>query len=143
LNKNVIYTIGMDRALPDDVAKLAEHLDAFVLDIYFPDFRIPDWDLRFLEKLLKGRYQHMIELGEVIATEGHEPVIYDPKVGYPKAQQILDHQNIILLCRCWGHVGCHRAQVAANLCEMGGTCIIHLTGRFNCDMKVLRYNEGK
>ena len=106
----MIYTIGYVGRKPEELKKLAEELDAIVLDIRFsPLSRIPHWNGEALSKLLRLRYRHVPSLGNLNYKNGGPIMIADYRLG--RETIIQQSRNVILMCVCKSLGLCHRRVV--------------------------------
>ena len=111
-----VYTAGYQGRTPDELQRIAERLDATVIDIRFAPFsRNPVWARDGLRNVLGNRYRHVHDLGNRNYRDTSLPIeILNLESG---AQQIQNdrRQSVILLCVCKHFHTCHRKVVVDSL----------------------------
>jgi len=115
----IVFTLGYTGRSPEEVVQLLESKGAVLFDIRFSansrNFR---FNKGYLTSLLKERYQHVKQLGNVNYKGG--PIeIEDYQAG--RAMIAASPSPVILMCVCKDPRECHRTAVAARLRADGFT----------------------
>lgn len=111
----------------DAIAKKAEDLDGYVLDIrYMANSRVPVWRKGSFAKALKERYIHVQSLGNE-NYKGGPMKLHNFDNGLEYVRKILPFNNVMLMCACNDVRLCHRRVVAKKLSESIGVGHQHLT----------------
>jgi len=119
--KLAIYTTGYIGQKPEALREIAKRLDARVLDIRLsPNSRAPQWRKPSLEVLLRKRYLHVRELGN-LNYKGGDVRLADLSTGLDivNDQLTAGFSAAILLCSCSSYDDCHRGDVATVLLDQG------------------------
>ena len=104
----MIYTLGYSGLSADYVLRLAEELQATVVDIRLsPRSRRPEFNQGRLARLLGSRYVHIAELGNANYKNGGPIRILDLEAGLGLIETRLPG-NLILMCACRDYTQCHR-----------------------------------
>lgn len=122
-----IYLAGYSTRKPEVLKRLAEHLNAVVVDIRLnPVSRVPHWNRRELMRLLGDRYWHLPQLGNVNYKSGGTILIRDLDLGI---HHLLDHRHdtFLLLCACVDLPLCHRKVVGEHLSTVHGLPVREVT----------------
>lgn len=108
----MIYTTGYHGHTPDDLRRLAENLNATVVDIRLsPYSRIPGYNQKDLIALLRTSYMWIDEFGNLNYNKDGEPIkVKDMTTGTNRLIQ-RGQRNYILLCGCENPETCHRTVV--------------------------------
>ncbi len=105
-----VYTTGYAGKRPADLRRLAEALDAIVVDIRInPISRMPGWGGKQLASHLGDRYRQVPALGNELYRAGGFRIA-DLERGM--AEVLALGRNVILLCVCIEYQLCHRRLVA-------------------------------
>ena len=111
------FLAGYTSRKPQQLARLAEALDAVVIDSRFsPMSRVPYWTQRALQSVLGQRYRHVKEFGNVTYKTHGVITLADPAAG---TRAIGDIDRVIILCACKDGATCHRRQVGEYLTAHG------------------------
>lgn len=116
-----IYLAGYTGRKPDQLKKVAEHLNLTVVDIRLsPRSRVSYWSKQSLQLLLGNRYVWIKELGN-LNYKGGPIQISDIGNGTDRAVGIcsLFKTDMLLLCACEHGFSCHRSVVGAEFARQG------------------------
>lgn len=136
LSKQKIYTFGYSGRQPQELAAIANFLNALVVDVrYSPFSRNAVWNKKELVALLDKRYRHVKALGNVNYKGG--PIkLLDPEKGIEEVRLLLAESPIILICVCKSVHWCHRKVAAELLGEATGAEIVHLPPDYTAESGV-------
>lgn len=116
----LLRTFGYQGLQPGQIARLAEDMDALVVDTRFRAFsRAPQWSRSAFQALLGARYRHMPAFGNAnFQTPGMENVrLANPEAGaqllleQAQAEGWADDKVVLLMCTCAEAERCHRSVV--------------------------------
>lgn len=110
--ETTLYDLGYnDLKKADDLAKLAQALNAVVADVrYMPHTRNPEFSQTHLIELLGKDYVHIRELGNE-NYRGDGIHLVDVDKGMMLLHSLLSKKSVILICACWDRPHCHRLGV--------------------------------
>lgn len=110
----VLYDLGYnDLKKAVELAQIANHLDAVIVDIRFqPHTRNPEFSLAHLQEVLNDRYVHIGELGNKNYKGEGEIQLVNAEAGISKVHSLLTEKSVILICACWKRSDCHRLVVS-------------------------------
>jgi hypothetical protein len=110
----IIYVTGYSRHSLADLAAIAEHLDAYVVDVrWTPWSRRPEWQQQAMGRALRSRYVHIKTWGN--PNHGTDrPIIIDDFWGGWEIVKSLA-KPVILLCWCPVFSECHRSHLAERI----------------------------
>ena len=112
-----IYGLGYSGRKLDDLVRLADELDALVVDVRFsPRSRNPEWSKKSLTSALGSSYHHLNDFGNRdFKGDGIDIVNYERG----KAWLETTRKNIILMCVCKNPTTCHRSTLLKRLADDG------------------------
>lgn len=123
-----IYLAGYSGKTPEALKRVAERLDAVVVDVRIsPLSRVPHWNGVALRELLgKYGYWHLPEFGNRNYKNGGRIAIANIDLG---TEKLLNHQHdaFLLLCACIDPFVCHRSTVGQHLALMYGLQVREVT----------------
>ena len=126
--EKLIFTFGYSGASLAQLKWLSERFEATVVDTrYSTSTRRVDFSAQRLEAVLKERYVHIPEFGNVNYKNGGPVKLADPKLGISRISGILSSGSVILLCVCASWEECHRSDVAQLLASEFALPVKHLT----------------
>ena len=110
----MIYTTGYAGRRLADLVTIAEQLDALVCDIrYSPVSRMPEWNCASMFRVLRSRYYHLRDWGNINAKTDKPVVLVEDARGLLRVVQFTrKYPNVILICGCGEYSKCHRAVCA-------------------------------
>lgn len=117
--KHIIYATGYQGKKPQVIKKMADDLDAVVVDIrYSPMSRNPEWRKSNLQALLGSKYVHCQSFGNSAYKTGGIEIL-----NYSAGKAMLETIDapVILLCACSDAHTCHRTTVLEMLKQDGYT----------------------
>lgn len=110
-----IYTIGYSTTTPQELKKLVEDTDSYLVDTRLvPYSKQPIWRKDALKELVgKDRYAWLGKwLGNLNYKNGGNIWIADMQTGLNILERGLKLKNVILLCGCKNVAKCHRLILA-------------------------------
>ena len=112
-----IFSIGYAGKTPAEILRLAEALDADIIDVRLnPRSRHHRWNNSSLQISLAGRYQHWKCFGNLLYKEGGMKIA-DHIVGIDTLHRMT--RAVILMCGCAEFSTCHRAELVRLLMLSG------------------------
>ncbi len=114
----IVYGIGYSGRTMDDIRRIIEDLDAYLVDIRFaPYSRSPDFRKQALERTLGTRYVYLRALGNRNYRGSGPADLVDYAAGR-MALAMLD-KPALLMCMCKDPATCHRTVVLQKLAHDG------------------------
>lgn len=118
-----ILTTGYAGRTASEMNGLAIINEGVVVDVRLKAFSYnPEFSKRHLKEALQDRYVHAPALGNLNYRQPENGVqIADMEAGIRqiRALEAAGHKTAILMCACKSGKRCHRAQIAAQLRELG------------------------
>ena len=115
--KAKFFTTGFTDLGVADLKPLLANLDAVLVDIRMsPYSKSVQWNREYLKILLKGKYQHLAQLGN--RHSENEPIAIQHLALGTKIL-VSFGMNAVLLCECAGTQSCHRLIIAQELRRQG------------------------
>ena len=115
-----IYTFGyqgQNQALLSDALK---EINGVLVDVRLAArSRVPAWNKSHLHELLKDRYVHIRNLGNLNYKNDGPVEIVDLETGLQEVLLLAKRRSVVLTCVCKNLCGCHRETISNALRERG------------------------
>lgn len=124
---NTLYTFGYAKATVDDLQKLVQDKDWWLVDVRMnPRSRQAQWNMKALQGRIGENYLHVPAFGNKNYKSGGEIELADPDEGLRVVSELLASKPVILMCACATVQNCHRRVAAEYVVARREVELIHL-----------------
>jgi hypothetical protein len=124
---NTLYTFGYAKATVEDLQKLVQEKDWWLVDIRMsPRSRQARWNMGSLKSQIGDNYIHAPAFGNKNYKSGGVIELADPELGLQIVSKLLATKPVILMCACGDVNHCHRLTAAEYVVARRDVKLIHL-----------------